>query len=70
MEQYGKLIIIAGAVIIIIGIIISIYGRIPLLGKLPGDIHIQREGFNLFIPITSSIIISILLSILLRFFQK
>lgn len=70
MEQYGKYIIIIGLLIVVAGILISVYGRIPFLGRLPGDIHIQRDGFNLFIPITTSILLSIILSILFRLIQK
>jgi hypothetical protein len=67
----GKWIIIAGIVLIIIGV--SIHYAPWLLnwfGRLPGDIRIENERNKIFIPITSMIIISILLTILINLFKK
>lgn len=65
-----KLFILAGIGLILIGIIIYLYEKVPVakwfpLGKLPGDIYIQKKGFNLYFPITSCIIISIIMSFIL-----
>ena len=67
----GKWIIIAGIVLIIIGV--SIHYAPWLLnwfGRLPGDIRIENERNKIFIPITSMILISILLTILINLFKK
>lgn len=69
MEQLGKIIIAIGLLLIIIGLVVSFGGRIGL-GKLPGDIYIDKGNFKFFFPITSSIVISIILSILFRLFRK
>ena len=60
----------------ILGIIISLVGlawpwisQLPL-GRLPGDILIEREGFRLFLPITTMIVISVLISLILMLFRK
>jgi hypothetical protein len=66
----GKLLIIVGIVFIIAGLIISYGPRIPLLGKLPGDIAIERENFKVYIPLASSILISILLSLAFYLFNR
>jgi uncharacterized protein HemY len=58
------LLIVIGAILILIGIFIPVLSKIPF-GKLPGDILIERENFKIYIPITSMLIISILLSLLL-----
>jgi hypothetical protein len=60
----GKAVIILGVVMVGIGVLLMFFDRIPFLGKLPGDIHIKRENFQFFFPITSSIIISLLISAL------
>lgn len=62
MAGMGKLIVVFGVVLIGIGILLMMVERIPYLGKLPGDIHIKKEHFRLFIPITSSIIVSLVVS--------
>ena len=60
---FGKFLIITGIVLIILGIIITAGKTLPL-GKLPGDIHIKKEGFSFYFPITTSIIISVILTII------
>lgn len=69
MDSIGKVIIAVGVVLIIFGLFIHFGGKIGL-GKLPGDIFIDKGNFKFFFPITSSIIISIILSLLLRLFKK
>jgi hypothetical protein len=64
MQSMGKAVIILGVVMVGIGVLLMFFDRIPFLGKLPGDIHIKRENFQFFFPITSSIIISLLISAL------
>jgi hypothetical protein len=59
---YGKLLITIGLILVALGLVIN-YAPWSLFGKLPGDIRIEDENKSLFIPITSSIAISIILSI-------
>ena len=66
----GKFLIITGIVLLLAGLLIQFGGKIPYLGKLPGDIHIDRGNFKFYFPLTSSLIVSILLSLLLLLIQK
>lgn len=66
----GKLLIIVGIVCIVAGLFLSYADKIPLLGKLPGDILIERGNVKIFIPMTSSILISILISFLLYLYFR
>jgi hypothetical protein len=66
----GKTLIIVGVILIIVGILLLNPTIRKYLGKLPGDIHIQKENFSIYIPITTAIIISIVLSILFNIFKK
>jgi hypothetical protein len=66
----GKLLIIVGIVFILAGVIITYVPRLPYLGKLPGDIAIERENFRFYLPITSSILVSILLSLIIYFVNR
>ena len=71
MAEVGKGIIFIGIVIIIIGIILTFSDKLPFtLGKLPGDIVYKKENASFYFPITTSIIISIIISILLYLFGK
>jgi uncharacterized membrane protein len=70
-SQTGKWIIIAGILIIVIGIIIYFFhDKLNWLGKLPGDIRIEKENFRFYFPITTMIIVSVLLTILINLFKK
>ncbi|MBI5573875.1 MAG: DUF2905 domain-containing protein [Elusimicrobia bacterium] len=70
MTYLGKILIIIGIVLILLGIIFIFGIKIPYIGKLPGDILIKKENFTFYFPITTSIIISILLSIILWLITK
>jgi len=67
----GKLLVILGGAILIIGLIIT-YAPWLLnwFGKLPGDIHIKNENSSVFFPITSMIVISVVLSLMINLFRK
>lgn len=64
----GKMMVVVGAVVAGVGLVLMFFDKVPLVGKLPGDINIKRENFRLFFPITSSILISIILSVILWLF--
>ena len=66
----GKILIIIGIVLVIAGIVIQLGPRLPLFGKLPGDIVVDRGNFKMFIPITTSIILSVILSVILYLINK
>jgi len=69
-SSVGKLIILAGAILIVIGVVMVFFDKIPLLGKLPGDISIKRRNFTLYFPIVTSILLSIVLTVLLNLFGR
>ncbi len=69
MVQLGKLLVLLGAVIFIIGLVLIFSPKIPYLGKLPGDIHIKKDNFELYIPLATSLLISVALSGILWFHQ-
>lgn len=72
MQQVGKIIIIAGLLIVMIGVVLYFGGGkwFSWLGRLPGDIRIERENFRFYLPITTMIIISVILTLLIRLFQR
>lgn len=64
-----KTLIVIGIVLILAGLLWPWLGKLPL-GKLPGDIIIDKPGFRLYFPITTMIVISVLISVILWFFRK
>jgi hypothetical protein len=70
MTSLGKTLIVIGLVVALIGVILSFAGRIPWLGRLPGDIYVKRENFTFYFPLATSIIISLILSFILWLFRK
>ena len=70
MPAIGKMFIILGIILIVVGFTFMFGDKIPYIGKLPGDIYIKKERFSFYFPITTSIIISIILTILFSIFRK
>jgi hypothetical protein len=66
----GKFLIITGIILIVAGVVIHFFGRIPSIGKLPGDIKVEGKSYTLYIPIMTSILISILLSLMFYVINK
>ena len=62
----GKLFLLFGLIFFILGGIFLLFGKVPLMGKLPGDIHIQKKNFTFYFPLTTSIFLSIFLTPLLN----
>jgi len=61
----GLALILLGAVFAVVGLILYLGGNLGFLGKLPGDIRVERGNFKFYFPITTSILISIILTALL-----
>lgn len=70
MELLGRTLVIAGLVFLVLGLLLYVAPSIPLLGRLPGDIRIERPGFRFYFPITTCILLSLLISGLLWIVSK
>ena len=70
MSGLGKLLIIFGVVLVALGALLRLSGKIPWLGRLPGDIRIERENFSFYFPITTGILVSAVLSLLFWLLRK
>jgi len=65
LHGLGKLLILFGGVLALIGVLILFVGKLPWLGRLPGDILIERKNFSFYFPLTTSLLISLVLSMIL-----
>lgn len=70
MSAIGKSLIFVGILLIIIGAFFTLGNKIPYFGRLPGDIMIKKENFTLYFPITTCILISVIISIVLFLFTR
>jgi Protein of unknown function (DUF2905) len=70
LNGVGKLLIRLGGLLIIIGAALLLVGKIPWLGKLPGDIYIERRNITVFFPLTTSILVSVILSLALYLLSR
>ena len=70
IQYLGRILIVFGVITIAIGGLLLLAGRIPWLGRLPGDIVIQRKNFTFYFPLATSIILSVIITIILWFLGK
>lgn len=69
-SELGKFLILAGAILLAVGVFIFFGTKIPFLGRLPGDIHIIKKNFSFHFPIVTCIVASIILTIVFNIFMK
>jgi hypothetical protein len=65
-ESMGKLLILGGVFIVVLGILLTFWDRIPFLGRLPGDISLQKGSIQFFFPVVTCLVISVVLTIILN----
>jgi len=70
MPDVGKLLIIAGGLIVVVGLALTFGPRIPFLGRLPGDIAIDRGNVHFYFPIVTCLILSLVATLILSFFLR
>ncbi|MBW1884318.1 MAG: DUF2905 domain-containing protein [Deltaproteobacteria bacterium] len=70
MDSLARSLILAGLVFVALGLLLYAGPSIPLLGRLPGDIRIERSGLRVYFPITSCLLVSIVLSAGVWLFSK
>ncbi len=70
MAGLGKSLIVVGIIIALLGVVLTFAGKIPWLGRLPGDIYIRRDNFTFYFPLATSIVISVIISLLLWLMRR
>jgi uncharacterized membrane protein YidH (DUF202 family) len=70
MGALGKMLILLGVFIILVGLLLLIGEKIPWIGRLPGDIIVRKKNFTFYFPLATSIIISIILTLLFTLLKK
>jgi hypothetical protein len=70
VPELGKLLIIVGGFVVLVGLFLVLGLRIPFLGKLPGDISVDRGNVHFYFPIATGLLLSIVLTLLLNLFFR
>ena len=70
MDLLGRGLMTLGAVLLALGFLLWWSPQIPLLGKLPGDLRIERDGFVLYLPLTSCLVVSAAVSLVLQILAR
>jgi hypothetical protein len=74
MRELGKMLLGFGALMVLLGLILlaagDLPGKVPWLGRLPGDIYVQRGNWTFYFPLVTCLIISIVLTLLFSLFRR
>jgi len=70
MNAMAKSLILVGSILVLVGIIAVFFDKVPGLGKLPGDFHIRKNSFSFYFPLTTCVILSLILTLLFSIFGK
>lgn len=63
MSDVGKTLIVLGLLIALLGVVLTFVGRVPWVGRLPGDIYVQRGNWSFYFPLATSLVLSVVLSV-------
>lgn len=66
LEPFGKILIMVGVFIVVLGILLFLWGKIPFLTRLPGDLILQKGNLRFIFPIATCLIISTILTIVIN----
>ena len=69
-ESLGRILLLIGVILVLLGGLLLLVGKVPFLGRLPGDIVIERKNFTFYFPLATSILVSIVLTLLLSLFGR
>jgi hypothetical protein len=70
MNDLGKMLLVMGLAVAVVGVVLMLAGRVPWLGRLPGDIYVERGNWSFYFPLMTSIVVSVLLTLLFWLFGR
>jgi Protein of unknown function (DUF2905) len=70
VSELGKLLVFVGGLIVVLGLVFIVGGRIPFLGRLPGDFSFSRGNTHIYFPLATGVIISLILTLVLNLFFR
>jgi len=70
MTEVAKLLIAVGILVTLVGVVLLLVGRVPWLGRLPGDVYVERGNWRFYFPLATSLLLSVVLSLLVWLFGR
>ena len=70
MGELGRILIVFGIVLVLLGAVFLVAPRVPFLGRLPGDFVLQRDHATIYVPLATCLVLSLVISILLNVFWR
>jgi len=70
VAEFGKILIFIGLLLAIVGFVLILGNKIPFIGRLPGDIAVERKNYSFYFPVSTCILISAIISFVLWLFSK
>lgn len=70
LPGFGRVLMIAGGVLVAVGLLLTLVGKAPFLGRLPGDIVYRKGSFAFYFPIVTCIVLSLLVTLLFSLFRR
>ncbi len=70
VSELGRFLVLVGVVLIAVGLLLSLAGKLPWLGRLPGDFYYKTDHVTIYFPLMTSIVISLVLTLLLYLFRR
>jgi hypothetical protein len=70
MPDLGRTLMLLGGLLLLVGALLTFGSRIPWLGRLPGDIIVERKNYSFYFPLMTSVVVSVILSLLMMLFRK
>ena len=70
MTELGKILVACGGMMLVVGMLLTLSGKIPWLGRLPGDMIIQRDNFSFYFPLTTCLLLSVVISLIVALLRR
>lgn len=70
LSHIGRLLIVAGGLIVAVGVLLLALNRLPWIGRLPGDFVLRKGRLTVYLPLATSLLLSLLLTLILRFWSR
>jgi hypothetical protein len=69
-QELGRALIVVGIVLLVVGLVLLYADRVPLLGRLPGDVLVKKKNFTLYFPIATALLVSLVLTLVLNLWAR
>ncbi len=70
LPELGRFFLIVGGLLVVAGLLLTFAGKVPWLGRLPGDIVFRRGNFTFYFPLVTSLLLSLLLTLVFSLFRR